>query len=937
MPLSAGTRLGAFQVVASLGAGGMGEVYRARDLRLGRDVAIKVLPDAFSRDAQRLARFEREARLLASLDHHAIGAIHGLEEADGVRFLVLELVSGTTLARHLSRGDLTVREALILCRQVAEALENAHGKGIIHRDLKPANVQVTPEGRVKLLDFGLGKAFGDLAGLASTDSPTLSGPPTQEGAVIGTAAYMSPEQARGQPVDKRTDVWSFGCVLYETLTRKRAFPGSTVSDTLVAVLEREPDWAALPAQTSDGIRSLLRRCLQKDKNQRLHDIADARIEIEEALADAGTASDPRHRQVAPRHGRWRWLWSVPAVLAVAVAIGVLFYSRRAPTLAARDTILLADFENRTGDAVFDDALKQGLAVQLQQSPFLNVVSDQKVNDTLRLMGRQPDDRVTGATARDLCQRAGAKATLAGTISSLGSEYVIGLNALNCATGDFIAKEQVQAGRKEEVLKALGAAATHVRRKLGESLATIERYNTPLEDATTTSLAAFKSFSLGVQAWHAKGARAAIPFYERAVELDPKFALAYSHLGGQYRNIGDERLARENMTRAYELRDRVSERERLVIESGYNFFVLGDTEKGVRVAERCRQIYPRDFGVTHDLSWHYGSLGRHEEAMARATEALRLDPNTVASYLAVAFKARALNRLEEVEAAIRDARVRKLDPEGFLQDMEYSLAFLRNDSGRMQKLVEEHAPWLYGSQAITEAYHGRVREAQEFARRERLADVESTTVGRYAAWEQVWNAFQEVEFGYREQARRSVTAALVLSKDPATRREAALVLARVGDTGRAQAFAAELLKEFPQDTILKGYWVPSIQTAIDLHHNDPTAAVQHLAPAARYELAIENHFPFALLYPVYLRGQAFLAAHQGREAAAEFQKYIDHPGLVLNFHLGALARLGLARAYALQGDTAKARTSYEDFLTLWKDADPDIPIFREAKAEYAKLK
>jgi hypothetical protein len=521
MPLSAGTRLGAFQVIASLGAGGMGEVYRARDLRLGRDVAIKVLPAAFSRDAARLARLEREARLLASLNHPAIGAIHDLEEADGVRFLVLELVPGTTLGRHLSRGDITLREALTLCRQVAEALENAHGKGIIHRDLKPANVQVTPEGRVKLLDFGLGKAFGAIADVDGdpTDSPTVSRPPTEEGVVIGTAAYMSPEQARGQPVDKRTDVWSFGCVLYETLTGKRAFPGSTASDTLVAVLEREPDWAVLPTQTSDGIRSLLRRCLQKDKNQRLHDIADARIEIDEALADAAPASDSRSGQAAPRHGRWRWWWSVPAlVLAVAVAIGVFFYSRRAPTLADRDTILLADFENSTGDAVFDDALKQGLAVQLQQSPFVNLLSDQKLKETLRLMGRQPGERIAGATARDLCQRAGAKAMLAGTISSLGSEYVIGLDALNCATGDSLAKEQLQAGRKEEVLKALGAAATNVRRKLGESLATVERYNTPLEDATTTSLEALKSFSLGVQAWRTKSARASIPFFERAVEL-----------------------------------------------------------------------------------------------------------------------------------------------------------------------------------------------------------------------------------------------------------------------------------------------------------------------------------------------------------------------------------------------------------------------------------
>src|ERR1700693_4900915 len=546
MALAAGTRLGSYEVVAQIGAGGMGEVYQALDTKLGRDVAIKVLPEAFGHDPERLARFQREAKMLAALNHPNIATIYGLEQSGGTNYLVMELVSGETLADRVKReGGVPIEEALKIAVQIAEALEAAHEKGIIHRDLKPANVKVTPEGKVKVLDFGLAKAFaGDAASEDPSNSPTLSRAATMQGVILGTAAYMSPEQARGKAVDKRTDIWAFGCVLYELLTTKQAFRGETLTDTLAAVLEREPDWQALPTSTPARVRDLLRRCLQKDSQRRLRDFGDSRIEIEEALApplalpaveslkhdsDSGRAAvavAEARLKPAKKPARFRWAAATGAtMLVIGLAVwGWLFFPRKAHALTDKDTIVLADFTNTTDDTVFDGTLGQGLSVQLEQSPFLSIISDQKIQQTLEMMGQKPDVQLTSQIAREICQRTASAAVLEGSIAQLGTQYNLILKAVNCVSGESLASTEAQANDKNHVLDALGKAASEMRRRLGESLSTMQKYNTPLEQATTPSLEALQAYSLASEKDREGEIAANLPFFKRAIQLDPNFAL-----------------------------------------------------------------------------------------------------------------------------------------------------------------------------------------------------------------------------------------------------------------------------------------------------------------------------------------------------------------------------------------------------------------------------
>jgi eukaryotic-like serine/threonine-protein kinase len=629
--------------------------------------------------------------------------------------------------------------------------------------------------------------------------------------------------------------------------------------------------------------------------------------------------------------------AIGATVVTSVAVGGGWYLRsyRAPKLTEKDTILVADFDNRTGDPVFDDTLKQALTVGLDQSPYLNVISDRKIGEGLKLMGRDSGQRFTGEVARDLCQRVSGNALLQGSIASFGSQYVVVLSVTNCATGNSLAAEQVRAESKEKILPALDKAASNLRGKLGESVGSIEKYDTPMEQATTPSLAALQAYSAGVKIWATQGNDAAIPFYKRAIELDPNFAMAYARLGQAYNNLYVQGAAIENSKKSFTLRDGVSERERFYIDSRYYDTVTGESEREVRVLEQWRQVYPREWYPAYALARDYLYLGRYDDALRLAREELRLEPGNENNYTPLLIALLSLNRFDEAQAILQ-AR----SPEFPKVSFAYTLAFLRGDAEGMQTQTVQMTKTPNGEYlfmlAETEIYHGRLRKGRELIRQ--AVELESGDKERRiqaAGWEGT-SAWQEAILGYPDRARHDVTAALTLSRDTTNTGVdilAAMALALIGDSGRPETTAAEMAKQYPVDTMVNSYALPTIQAAIQLSHNHPVEAVQDLEVTSRYELQRTNVPP---LIAVYLRGQALLAMHQGHEAAAEFQKFIDHPGRVANNVLGPLARVGLARAYAMQGDTIKARAAYEDFFNLWKDADPDIPILKQAKAEYAKL-
>ena len=630
-----------------------------------------------------------------------------------------------------------------------------------------------------------------------------------------------------------------------------------------------------------------------------------------------------------------------AVILVFVAISGTLYFRSRPTttrLTDKDTIVLSDFENKTGDPVFDDTLKQGLSVQLEQSPFLDLLSESRVNGTLKLMGRSSDDRLTGNVAREVCQRTGSKAMLTGSIAGLGDQYVIGLKAVNCNTGDVLAEAQQQAASKEAVLKALDAAAVNLRSKLGESLSTVQKYATPLEEATTPSLEALKAYSLGVKMYETSELAAALPFYERAVELDPNFAMAYARMAITYGNLSVGARSDENLRKAYGLREKVSERERFFIEGLY-LMNTGELEKEAQTDELWHQTYPRDDTPYRWLGLIYRDLGNLEKALEENREALRLAPSNGINSINLGENYMVLNRLDEAEAVFKQAEERKLENEA-LPFWRYHVAFLKGDTAQMARLFSA-AMGKAGTEdlflatlADTEGWYGQLKNARELTRRA-MDSAQHNDANQRVALYLVAAALRDVKSGNREQARTEANAAL--ASNGGVRAMAALALASAGDTVRAEKLVAELEKTSPLDAGVQRYWLPTIRAGIALERKDPNRAIELLKVAIPIELGFPTNGTISLsLCPVYLRGEAYLMLHDGNRAAAEFQKFIDHRGLVANFPWAALARLGLARAYAAQGDTAKARTAYQDFLSLWKDADPDVPILNQAKAEYAKL-
>jgi tetratricopeptide (TPR) repeat protein len=951
MSLSAGTRLGRYEIVAAVGAGGMGEVYRARDTRLDREVAIKVLPPALTSSELARERFQREARTIAALHHPYICAIYDVGETpEHHAFIVMEFLQGDTLEERLRNGPLDLPILLKTAIALTDALAAAHAAGIVHRDIKPANVFLTAWGP-KLLDFGVAKTAPRVAGANSVTQTDAARPMlTAEGAAVGTLAYMSPEQLRGDEVDTRTDVFSLGLVLFQMATGRPAFTGSTAPVVAAAILhEQPPTPSTLRSELPARFDAIVLKALEKDRMLRYSQAADLRADLQRLKRDEAGAATVAGGRAAPAAASSRrgWLWlAAGALLAIAAIAGgysYSLYSRRPAPLTDKETVVLADFANTTGDPVFDDALRQGLAIQLQQSTFLSLTSDTRIQQLLGLMGQPAGAKLTPDLARDICERMGGGAILEGSIASLGAQYVLGVRATGCRSGEVLGEEQEQVARKEEVLNALSRIASRLRVRLGESLSTLDEHNRPLPDVSTPSIDALKAYSAGLQVRVTQGRLPAIEQFKRAVEIDDGFAVAHARLGTEYSVAGELVLGVRHTTRAFELRDRATDDEKFFITATYHRQVTGDLDQALQAFDLWAQTYPRTFNMYGLASGFVTKgAGRYEGCIERAAKAEAADPQSPFGYLNAAACYMYLDRLDEAAEALQRAADRKV-PGTDSTPWHFHLAFLRGDDAAMEREFaraqgNDFEPELTHFKALALARSGQLERAGSLARRAVDLSEKARRPERAAVFQTapaVWHAL----VGNVAEARQSAAQALDMATGRDVTYAAAFALALSGDLSRAQALLKDLEARFPQDTTVNISYLPALRGLIALQQGKPAEALQKLEPALSNEFALPGTAFFASfgsLYPAYVRGQTYLAVRRPADAAVEFRKIISRRGLVMEDPVDAVARLHLASALAASGDTEGARAAYQDFLTLWKQADTDIPILKQAQTEAAKL-
>jgi serine/threonine protein kinase/tetratricopeptide (TPR) repeat protein len=937
---------GRFQVERLIAKGGMGEVYEARDLDLKEDVAIKTIRPAIFADPRTLAIFKREVRLAKQVTHRNICRIFDLFRHVETRhqeifFVSMELLRGETLAERLERsGRLTTSEALPIISQLAVALAAAHEAGIVHRDLKPGNVVLVParvpEGvRAVVTDFGLAFSSLDASQMSLSD---------EIGRFFGTPAYMSPEQVEGHKVTPASDIYALGLVIYQMVTGTRPFQAdSAVSAALMRLSEDPMPPRRLVPDLERCWEETILKCLERRPERRFTSAEQVVKALQGGATQASTHPELRRVTAVRVPSRFlynHWIWVCAFSAALILALGMYFHSQRPQVRTRSDAIVLADFVNTTGEPIFDGTLRQALRVKLEQSPFLNLMQDQKIRSTLRYMRRPDGERLTLETSKEICLREGGMAVLLGTIAVTDYHYRIGLNVIGCANGKSLATAHLTVDNRQTVLEALDEVADLIRRQLREPTGSIERFNIPIGEATTGSLEALKAFVSAFSAWNTNGGAAAIPFFKRAIELDPNFAMAYAHMGTVYGNLGEDKLASDFLKKAFDRRDRVTEWERFYITSHYYAFVTGEIEKETDTYERWKQIYPSDAAWMINLGIDYALAGQFEKAVVQEREAIIQSPDLAPPYGCLAQFFLALNRADEAAQTLQEAEARKLDDLSLRTNL-YQLTFLRGNLPGLEEQVAaatgrfEMEDGLLSVHSDTALFFGQLHKSRELSRRA-VKSAQARGFLEAAASHLANHAVWEAEIDNPAVAISNARSALAITSGKDVRVAAALALARAGDLSGAESLSHQLQTAYPYDTLVNQVWLPSIQAEIALRRHHPDRAIELLHRAAPYESGAQQT-PFQCMYPVFSRGKSFLAAGQGEAAAREFRKIIDHRGLVANCPLGALAYLWLARSLAQTEEVSQSRIVYQDFFALWKDADSHLPILDHAKAEYEEIR